>query len=460
MSKSYTTVNPATGQSLQTFETINRTQIETIINNSHNAQQKWAKTSIDERIVKLNQLAYQLRQRKEEAAKLMAQEMGKPVSQGQNEIEKCISNCHYYARNLHDYLAPEKIDLPDLEAYRYFEPLGLIYAIMPWNFPVWQVLRCAVPNLAAGNGIILKHAENVIASAKLIEQMIQDAGFEPDLFKSVVIDLADSDYIIEHQHIQGVTLTGSNKAGKQVGQKAGQACKKVVMELGGSDPYLILNDADIAYAAQTCTQARLLNAGQVCVSPKRIIVNRSIKSQFEKHILENAQTFSMDDPQRSEAKMGPMARKDLKDDLHKQIQSSIEKGAKCLLGGYKPDETSSYYPATVLTDVGPGMPAFDEEMFGPVIAIIASDSESEAIDLANQSPFGLGGAVFTSDIEKGLHIASKEIHSGMCNVNKHVTSDPRIPFGGIKQSGFGREIAKEGIREFVNIKSVIVDRDH
>jgi succinate-semialdehyde dehydrogenase / glutarate-semialdehyde dehydrogenase len=459
MKQAYETINPTNGYVIKSYPTLSESELEDVIQSVNKAQKSWKKISLDERVKKLRALADILKKHQTKAAELMATEMGKPLAQGIGEVQKCIDNANYYADKLHEYLEPEKIDLPDIEAYRYFEPIGIIYAVMPWNFPLWQVLRCAVPNVAAGNGMILKHAENVIGSAQLIEQVYKEAGFPDNLVKSVVIDLSLSNYIIDHSYVQGVTLTGSNRAGKAVGSASGNAMKKVVLELGGSDPYLILKDADIEKASKACITSRLSNAGQVCVSPKRIIVDQTIKAEFEKYAVAEAQKFVIGNPLDSAISMGPMARADLRAELHKQVQESIAKGAKLLLGGELPEGKGYFYPATVLTNVKAGMPAFDQELFGPVVTIIEASSEEEALELANQSEFGLGGAVFTQDIAKGMHIASKEIESGMCNVNQSVASDPRIPFGGIKQSGFGREISKEGIREFVNVKSVVVNRN-
>ncbi|HBI21598.1 MAG TPA: succinate-semialdehyde dehydrogenase, partial [Legionella sp.] len=330
--------------------------------------------------------------------------------------------------------------------------------IMPWNFPFWQVLRFAVPNLMVGNAGLLKHAPNSTGTALLIEQLLLEAGFPKNVFRSLIIDVDLAPFVIHHAHVAGVTLTGSNPAGKSVASEAGAALKKVVLELGGSDPYVILEDADLERAAEQCVLSRLNNAGQVCIAAKRMIVVECVKSAFEALVLAKAKTYAMGDPQDSKTTLGPMAREDLRAKLHDQVTRSIAAGARCLLGGTLPNRHGYYYPATVLTDITVDSPAFHEELFGPVICIIGAKDEEQAMRLANATAFGLASAIFTQDLEKGERLARDGIEAGTCAVNTLVASDPRLPFGGIKQSGFGRELSMEGMHEFVNIKTVIVSR--
>ncbi len=452
----YTTTNPTSGQPLNNYPIDCLEDIYKKISAASLAQKKWKTTSHSVRKEKLLSLAENFTQHKSLYAKIMAEEMGKPIQEGLGEIEKCVRNCEYYAENLAAFLRPEKIVAEDIEAYKYYEPVGLIYAVMPWNFPFWQVMRFAIPNLAAGNGIILKHAKNVIGSALAIEKAFTDAGFPSHLVTNVIIDHDASEKIIDHPDIQGVTLTGSDQAGKIIAAQSGKALKKVILELGGSDPYLILEDADITHAVEQCVKARMLNAGQVCISPKRIIVHEHILDAFIEQVKTKLSKYQFGDPLNADCKLGPMAKFSLRDELHAQVQESIQKGAKCLLGGVVPKGEGNYYPATLLTNVKKGMPAYDEELFGPVVAIISASTEEEAIEIANDSKYGLGAAIFSQDIQKARDIAVNQIDSGMCSINAFVASDPRIPFGGVKQSGFGREVALEGMREFVNIKSIVV----
>ena len=453
------TINPATEEVCGKYPLMNQEDVESIILNMHIVQKVWARSEVTLRQQFLLNLTDILRKNRVKVATLITQEMGKPITQALAEVEKCEVLCEYYAKEGEGFLKPHYVQTEYYKSYRSYEPLGTVFSIMPWNFPLWQALRSIVPNLMAGNACLLKHAPNSTGLALLLEKFIVEAGFPEDLFRVLVIDVALSPFIIHHQHVMGVTLTGSNKAGKSVAREAGAALKKVVLELGGSDPYIILEDADLNNAAEQCVKSRLNNAGQVCIAAKRIIVVEKIKKEFERLVIEKAKKYIMGDPLSPDTLLGPMARSDLRDTLHDQVKRAILAGATCVTGAEIPSGKGFYYPVTILTEVSINSPAFTEELFGPVICIIPAHDERHAISLANSTPFGLAGAIFTKDLEKGEEIARNEIFAGTCAVNVLVSSDPRLPFGGIKQSGFGRELSVEGMREFVNIKTVIVSRE-
>jgi succinate-semialdehyde dehydrogenase/glutarate-semialdehyde dehydrogenase len=342
------------------------------------------------------------------------------------------------------------------KSYVAYRPIGIVLAVMPWNFPFWQVLRFAAPALMAGNVGVLKHASNVQGCALEIEKIFQDAGFPKNVFRTLVIGSKDVKEVIENPHVKAVTLTGSTPAGKAVASQAGAVLKKTVLELGGSDPYIILEDADLDQAITACMIGRFLNTGQSCIAAKRFIVIESILNEFRTKLLEAMKTQKWGDPFDEDVNVGPMVNIWSRDEVHEQVTASIEKGADLLVGGIIPDVEGAFYPATLLDNVRPGMPAFDDEIFGPVASIISVNNEEEAIQLANQTSFGLGGAVFTKDIERGEKIAANDIEAGCCFVNDFVRSDPRLPFGGIKESGYGRELSEAGIREFTNMKTVYI----
>jgi succinate-semialdehyde dehydrogenase/glutarate-semialdehyde dehydrogenase len=388
----------------------------------------------------------------------MAREMGKPIDQGRSEIEKCAWVCDYYADEAAEHLAPVPVDTPDsgAETYIAYEPIGVVLAVMPWNFPFWQVFRFAAPNLMAGNAGLLKHASNVPGCALAIEEVFRHAGFPEGLFRSLLIGHDVAEKVIEHPLVRAVTLTGSVKAGKSIAAKAGSLVKKTVLELGGSDAYLVLEDADLDATVEACVTSRLVNSGQSCIAAKRFIVVRPLKEEFERRMVERMRAARTGDPMDEDTDVGPQAREDLRDDLHDQVTRSVAAGARCLLGGAVPDGPGAFYPPTVLTDVAPGMPAYEEELFGPVASIIEAEDEADGIRIANDTVFGLGAAVFTRDRERGQRIAREELDAGACFVNAFVRSDPRLPFGGVKESGYGRELSPLGIREFMNAKTVWV----
>ena len=449
-------VNPATEEKIESYNEHTRQEINTILEKVDKSQKSWEKTEFSERSQLMKRAAEVLRSNSDKYAKLMTQEMGKPITGARSEVEKCAWVCEYYAENSVEFLSDEVIETDASQSFVTFRPMGVVLAVMPWNFPFWQVFRFAAPGLMAGNAGVLKHASNVTGCALAIEEIFREAGFPKHLFRTIKTPGKNVSEIIENPVLKAVTLTGSVPAGKAVAEKAGSLLKKTVMELGGSDPYLILEDADLEEAAQTCATSRLINSGQSCIAAKRFIVVESVLNEFIENFTAQMKSKTMGAPMDEESDLGPQARNDLRDELHEQVQKSIENGAKCILGGKIPNRKGAWYPPTILTNVAPGMPAYEEELFGPVAAIIEAKDEEDAIRIANDSKFGLGAAVFTEDEEKGRLIAAKKLNAGCCFVNQFVKSDPRLPFGGVMESGYGRELSHYGIKEFVNIKTVYV----
>ena len=450
------TVNPATGEPGRTYDLHTPEEGHEAAAAAHRAFREWRRTSFDERAAIIRKAAAVLRERKDELARLMTEEMGKTLDDGRAEVEKCAFQCDWFADHAHEYLANEPADIGGGEAFVTFNPIGVVLAVMPWNFPFWQAIRAAAPALMAGNGMLLKHASNVPGCALAIEDVLQQAGVPHDLFRTLLLRSSDVKALIEDENIAAVTLTGSVGAGKSVATAAGGVLKKCVLELGGSDAYLILEDADVTAAAKVAATARMVNGGQSCIAGKRFIVIRSILEPFEKAMTDAMRGFEMGDPTKEGTKLGPMQSAEARDEIHRQVTESIRKGARLLLGGHVPDRPGAWYPPTVLTNVLPGQPAYDEEVFGPVAAIIAADDEADAIRIANASEFGLGSGVLTGNLDRGRRIAAQELEAGMSFVNENVRSDPRTPFGGVKHSGYGRECGAFGIREFTNIKTVHV----
>lgn len=447
-------INPATNETVAEYEEHSEAEVEQVLRAADAAATAWTRTSFADRSALMRIAAIILRERTDDLARQMALEMGKPITDGKSEVEKCAWVCEYYADHAEAFLAPEHIATDASRSYVAFRPLGVVLAVMPWNFPLWQVFRFAAPTLMAGNGGLLKHASSVTGSALAIEEIFRDAGFPPHLFRTLKLGSDRVASVIKHPVVKAVTLTGSVGAGRAVASEAGSALKKTVLELGGSDPYLILHDADLDLAARTCVASRLINSGQSCIAAKRFIVVESVREAFEDLCVEHMQAKVMGDPLLESTDLGPQAKVELRDQLHEQVSDSISQGATCLLGGVIPKQTGAWYPPTILSGVEPGMRAFDEELFGPVAAIVSARDDQEAIALANASPFGLGAAVFTKDLARGEHIAAEKIEAGCCFVNAFVKSDPRLPFGGIGDSGYGRELSHWGIREFVNAKTV------
>lgn len=407
----------------------------------------------------MREAASVLRRRQHEFAQLMTAEMGKTRKEGFAEIEKCAFNCEHFAEHAKHYLAREPVDLGGPKAFVTYNPLGVILAVMPWNFPFWQVFRFAAPAIMAGNAAVLKHASNVPGCALAIESVFREAGFPDNLFRTVLVPSRDVRALIDAPAIAAVTLTGSVEAGRQVAAAAGAALKKSVMELGGSDAYLVLEDADIDHAAQVCAAARMVNGGQSCIAGKRFVVLAPVRERFEQALVRAMQDYQMGDPRDAQTKLGPLQSVKARDVIHDQVRRSVDAGAHLLLGGEVPDRAGAWYPATVISGVRPGMPAYDEEVFGPVAAVIEATDEDDAIRIANASEFGLGSGVITSDLARGERIAAEELEAGLSFVNENVRSDPRLPFGGVKHSGYGRECSFFGIREFTNIKTVLVHQD-
>ncbi|OCH98479.1 succinate-semialdehyde dehydrogenase [Legionella jamestowniensis] len=451
------TVNPATEEVLNEYHLLTEEQIEACIDAAQVSFKVWKKTPFSQRKQLMLNLAKLLRDKKEELALLIAKEMGKPITSGKAEIEKCAWVCEHYAENAEHYLQPRPIQTEMKKTKVCYQPLGIVFAIMPWNFPFWQVFRFAVPALMAGNAAILKHAPISTGTGNKIAALFEEAGFPKHLFQHFVLDNDLAAKVIANNKIVAVTLTGSEKAGAAVASNAAEHLKKAVLELGGSDPYLVLHDADLDLAAKAIVTSRLNNSGQVCIAAKRILAVEPIHDKLVEKIKALMANYQMGDPLDEKTNMGPMARDDLRKSLHEQVVKSVKSGAKLIEGGEIPKRKGFYYPPTLLLNVKKGMPAFDEELFGPVLAVTKVKDEAEAIQMANDTSYGLGAAVFTKDLARGEHIAQYEIEAGACFVNALVASDPRVPFGGIKRSGFGRELSKEGILEFVNTKAVAVN---
>ena len=455
-SRKLQTVNPATGAPGKSYDPHSIDDARAAAGAARAAYLDWRRTGFGERSAVIHRAAEILRARKDELARLMTEEMGKTLDEGRAEVEKCAFHCDWFADHAQDYLAREPADIGGGEAFVTFNPIGIVLAVMPWNFPLWQVFRAAAPALMAGNGMLLKHASNVPGCALAIEEILHQAGVPKDLFRTLLLPSSEVEALIKDDNVAAVTLTGSVPAGRSVATAAGSVLKKCVLELGGSDAYVVLEDADIAAAAKVAATARMVNGGQSCIAGKRFIVVRSIVEQFEQALVEAMRSYEMGDPTKEGTKLGPMVSENARDEIHQQVEKSVTNGGRLLLGGKVPDQPGAWYPATVLTNVRPGQPAHDEEVFGPVAAIIAAEDEADAIRIANDSEFGLGSGVLTSDIDRGRRIAAEELEAGMSFVNENVRSDPRTPFGGVKHSGYGRECGAFGIREFVNIKTVHV----
>lgn len=449
-------VNPANNKIIESYNEQTADQLRDIIFLCDNAYKDWKETSFSYRSGLMRNAAKILRENSEKYSALMTMEMGKPILQSRAEVEKCAWVCEYYASNAEQFLTDQFIETDASKSFVSYQPLGVILAVMPWNFPFWQVFRFAAPNLIAGNTGLLKHSSNVSGCALAIEEVFNLAGFPENVFTTLLVSSKNVKNVISDPRVMAVTLTGSVPAGKSVASLAGSLIKKTVMELGGSDPYIILEDADLEKAAASCVNSRLINAGQSCIAAKRFIIVDKVYREFEQLFLQFMSQKKMGNPFDENNHLGPQASIQLRDELHQQVLMSIEQGAELILGGKIPGIEGAYYPPTILKNVKPGMTAFDEELFGPVAALVPAKNENDAIELANKSIFGLGAAVFTKDIDRGEKIAKERLNAGCCFVNDFVKSDPRLPFGGIKESGYGRELSPFGIKEFVNIKSVYI----
>lgn len=453
----FQSINPATGETIATYEATPPEVVERSLKTANKAFEAWRQASFKERAQVLKAVAAQLRKDQKMLAELATREMGKPIQQSMDEVAKCARTFEFYAKEGAKMLQDEVVATDAKKSFVSYQPLGTILAVMPWNFPYWQVFRCAAPILMAGNTMVLKHASNVSGCALEIEKIFKKAGVPKGLFQTFLLPSGEVADLIAHPLIHGVTFTGSTNAGSKVAEAAARVIKKQVLELGGSDAYVVLEDADIDLAVKVCVEARLVNSGQSCVAAKRFIVVKSLRKEFEQKMAEAFEAAKWGgDPMDKSMRIGPMARMDLRDSLHEQVMDSVANGAKILCGGKLPEGPGAFYPPTILTNVKKGMPAYDEEMFGPVAAIIEAKDEADAMRKANDSIYGLGGAIFSKNRKRAEQLAAKEMQSGNCFINAQVHSDPRLPFGGTKQSGYGRELGVFGIREFTNIKTVFV----
>lgn len=448
-----TSINPSTNQALANYELHSAEQVEQALAGAAEAQRSWAARPIEERCSFLIKLAAVLRANRDEYALLITREMGKPIVEAEGEIEKSAVTCEFYARQAPVYLADSPVDTNAADSRVVFDPLGVVLAVMPWNYPFWQFIRFAAPALAAGNGAILKHANNVPGCALALEKAFAEAGLPEGLVATLLIDSSKVAGVLADDRIAAVTLTGSTAVGKLVAAQAGSVMKKQVLELGGSDPFIVLKDADIELAAKNAVKARFSNTGQSCISAKRFIVEDAIADQFVEAFAAGVKALKVGDPEARDTQIGPLARANLRDDIHSQVQRSLEQGAKLLTGGSAVQGAGFYYQPTVLDFVSPSMVAACEETFGPAAAVIRVKDEDEAIRVANATEFGLGAALWTGDVSKGQRLA-RRIEAGAVFINALVASDARVPFGGIKQSGYGRELGDFGVREFTNIKTV------
>jgi succinate-semialdehyde dehydrogenase/glutarate-semialdehyde dehydrogenase len=452
----FSAIDPATGEKLKDYPEWDATRLDKALDLSQAAFPRWAAMEVGERCKFLHALDQALRAKRDDYAELMSREMGKVTAEARAEVEKCAAACKYYADEAPRMLADEPIETDAKKSLVAFQPLGVVFALMPWNFPFWQVIRAAAPALAAGNVMVLKHADNVPGCGLALEEAVQAAGFPPGVFQTLMIGIPSVDHVIRDSRIQAVTLTGSEKAGVAVGKAAGETLKKCVLELGGSDAFVVLEDADIALAAKQGCTSRFQNSGQSCIAAKRFILVDKVADGFLEAFRAQAAALKLGDPRAAGTTLGPLARLDLRDKLHGQVQDAIERGAKPLLGCQKPTGKGAFYPASILDGVRPGMRAWSEELFGPVASVIRVKDEAEALEVANVTHFGLGGSVWSKDTKRGEAFA-RRMQCGSAFVNRMVKSDQRLPFGGVKRSGHGRELSIHGIHEFVNLKTISLD---
>jgi acyl-CoA reductase-like NAD-dependent aldehyde dehydrogenase len=451
-----TTINPATGTRLADYDSWGPERIEQAVTHGHDAALQWGQQSLDVRVAAVRRLAQVLREQKGVFAALMTKEMGKPLAEAAGEMEKSAVTALYYAENASRLLADERVAIDGVDAWVSYEPIGLVLAVMPWNFPVWQVMRFAIPSLTAGNGVLLKHSPNVTGSALAIERLFRDAGFPEHLVTTLVVAEPDvpavTERLIADDRIAAVTLTGSNRAGAAVGSAAGRASKKSVLELGGSDAFIVLDDADVAVAAEMAVKARFHNGGQSCVCAKRFIVAQSVAERFTELFVQGTRALKVGDPTDPSTQVGPLARSDLREALQRQVDQSVAAGARLLTGGAALQGDGNFYAPTILDGAGPGMAVFDEETFGPVAAIAVAADDADVVRLANATPFGLSVSIWSASKERAVVLA-KRLTTGAVFVNAMTASDARVPFGGTKKSGYGRELAAAGVREFCNMRT-------
>lgn len=451
-----TSSNPASGEKIKDYRVMPEAEVGEVLELVHQAFLQWKTTAFAHRRERMHKLDELLLDRKLELAKLATREMGKVLKEGIAEVEKCAWVCRYYATEAEAFLRDQEVVTDQLRSFVTYQPIGTVLAVMPWNFPYWQVFRFAAPTLMGGNSAVLKHASNVPGCALAIEELFREAGFPPNLFRTLMIGSDKVEQVIASPTVRAVTLTGSTAAGRAVASSAGYHLKKTVLELGGSDPYIVLADADLELAAKVCCDSRMINSGQSCIAAKRFIVVEEVHDRFVELFVQAMKAKKMGDPMQEDVQVGPQASAKLRDELHEQVLESVQKGARLALGGERPEGEGAYYPPTVLVDVKPGMPAYHDEMFGPVGCVIKVKDLEEAVKVANDTVFGLGGGVFTRDVKLGTKVARDQIDSGAVVVNGFTKSDPRLPFGGVKESGYGRELSSFGLHEFMNIKSVSV----
>ena len=447
------TINPTTGEVLETFEPYSEQQVNQALDQARQAFLHWRTISFAERGKYLHSVASHLRDHKTELARIAVLEMGKSITEAEAEVEKCAWNCDFFAENAEGFLSDEKVASNASESYVAFRPLGVVLAIMPWNFPYWQVFRFAAPTLMAGNTSVLKHASNVSRVALEIERIFQEAGLPQGVLRTVLVPGSETRRLIEDPRIAAVTLTGSEVAGVEVAATSGHVLKKTVLELGGSDPFIVLEDADLDEAAQVAVTARFQNNAQSCIAAKRFIVVDSVAGAFEQKFVANTAKLKVGDPLEYDTRIGPLARKDLRETLDQQVQQSIRQGARVLIGGKDREGKGYFYEPTILTNVTPQMSVFTDETFGPVAAVIRARDTEHALELANDSKFGLSSNLWTRNIERARELAAR-LEAGGVFINGMTASDPRLPFGGVKRSGYGRELSSFGIREFVNVQTV------
>ena len=452
-----TTVNPTTGEDIKEYNYMTNDEVNKIVDASHKAFLEWRKKSHEERAKVIKSIGDTLVKYKEELSKLMTEERGKLYDQSLSEVDLCKAICDYTAEKGVTALADDERDIENMKkGIVTYQPIGVIYGMQPWNFPAYQVFRYAIANLMAGNSVLLKHAANVTGSGLLIEKIFHESDLPNDLFRTILIDHDQSEKLIGNDKVRGVTLTGSDGAGKIVGQQAAKVLKKVVLELGSNDAFIVLEDADLDLAVETCTQARLINNGETCVAAKRFIVVDSLYDEFRDRIVEKFSNSKAGDPMDDSSDIGPLARKDLQEKLHEQVEESVKKGATISVGGKLPEGKGNFYPATILENVSEGQPAYDDELFGPVASLIRAKDQDDAMRIANDSRYGLGGAIFSKDEDKAIRLTREQFDTGMVYINGYGLANPALPFGGVKNSGHGREHGGFGIKEFVNIKGLHV----
>lgn len=451
----FKTINPATEETIETYNYVSSDDAKKKVEDCHNAFLDWKLKPLEERAEILKSIGKTLEKHKESYAQLMTKEMGKLLSHSYQEIDLCISICEYTATEGLKQLQDQERSLFDGgKGTIHYSPIGVVYGIQPWNFPLYQPIRYSIASLMAGNGVLLKHAKNVTGCALKLKEIYEEAGLPKNLFQVLVINHSVSDDIIANQYVKGVTLTGSTPAGKHVAVKAAEVIKKTVLELGSNDAYIVLDDADISKAAKICANARIYNNGQTCIAAKRFIVVDSVYDEFKKEFVNIMQNMSYGDPTNNDNDLGPIARKDLREQLHNKVEESVENGAEILCGGKIPDTNGYYYPSTVLGNVTPGQPAYSQELFGPVASLIKAKDNTDAMRIANDSKFGLGGGIFSENEDKAMDLAKNYFDTGMIHINSYGLAYPNMPFGGVKNSGYGREHGGFGIKEFVNAKAI------